>query len=138
MAQYFVFFAQGQEVCTPSFVEYSAVGTVIEDTRSGALPVYDRTSGRRKLLGVAGMDFGQIMNPWNMTEESGWDMAVCKMSDMSKMCRPLELQECDRQKIRLQYDESSVCPDSEGVVPSADEVQSAVCLCPDPECTDNR
>merc|ERR1712072_834718 len=102
------------------------------------MPVYDRSSGSRKLLDVATIDFGMLINPWNLTDASGWEMAVCKMSDMSKMCRPLELQECDRQKIRLQYDETSVCPDSQGVSPSADEVQSAVCPCIDPTCTDNK
>merc|ERR1711904_398105 len=73
------------------------------------------------------MDLNMIDSLESMKNRSGWRDLVCKMSDITKTCRPLELKECHIQKLRSQVGVSSVCP-------GATEVS---CPCIDRDCKDS-
>jgi len=109
MASYYRYFASGQEMCDPSFVEYSDAITGSQ-LYAGCLPMYDRSGGALpKHVGVSCMDLNILESIDVMQNNSGWHDLVCKMSDVSKTCRPLDLQECHIEKLRAAVSPDSVC-----------------------------
>eukprot|EP00931_Biecheleriopsis_adriatica_P100882 TRINITY_DN76124_c0_g1_i1.p1 TRINITY_DN76124_c0_g1~~TRINITY_DN76124_c0_g1_i1.p1 ORF type:complete len:753 (+),score=104.63 TRINITY_DN76124_c0_g1_i1:49-2259(+) len=129
MAQYYSFFSSGQEVCIPAFTRYEDVVTGAE-LWPACLPIYDRTRSQAQLLGVTCMDLNVMADPKDMRKESMWSDFTCKVSDMTKKCRPMFLTECSREKIRREYSEESVCN-------AQDMNWTKPCPCIDPSCKDD-
>ena len=132
MARFYDYFVQGQEICSASWVKYSAAGSGTE-LYTGCLPMYDRTSSQGGLMGVTCMDVGLVKKVSDMKTEAGWGHFVCQISDVTKKCRSVSLTECDRQKMRLAYSSDSVCTANT----DADATASAVCQCTHPNCQDD-
>merc|ERR1712224_787838 len=85
MTQYYVFFAAGQRVCTSSYVKYQPLGvTMPSGLYSSVMPVYDRSTTERKLLGVSAIDSGVIADSEDLQTMKDWDLMICRMSDMTK------------------------------------------------------
>eukprot|EP00930_Biecheleria_cincta_P045442 TRINITY_DN31311_c0_g1_i1.p1 TRINITY_DN31311_c0_g1~~TRINITY_DN31311_c0_g1_i1.p1 ORF type:complete len:804 (-),score=93.04 TRINITY_DN31311_c0_g1_i1:17-2359(-) len=127
MAQYYSFFASGQEVCKSTFTAYTDVVTGAE-LWPACLPLYDRSSSQSQLLGVTCMDINVIADPSSLKGQAGWSDFTCKMSDMTKQCRPMYLSECHLEKMRQAYSSESVCSYS-NIKPT--------CPCVDPNCQDD-
>eukprot|EP00930_Biecheleria_cincta_P028540 TRINITY_DN19922_c0_g1_i1.p1 TRINITY_DN19922_c0_g1~~TRINITY_DN19922_c0_g1_i1.p1 ORF type:complete len:791 (-),score=91.88 TRINITY_DN19922_c0_g1_i1:397-2769(-) len=130
MADYYSYFAEGQQSCTSSFVEYK---DKITDTSlyAGCLPIYDRTTEHATLLGVSCMDVNMLTDIHSLKRSSGWSQLVSIMSDVTKTCLPLYLSECQREKLRLKYSQQSVCSStaSASLTPS--------CPCLEQDCADD-
>eukprot|EP00440_Ansanella_granifera_P038361 gb/GFBE01041622.1/.p1 GENE.gb/GFBE01041622.1/~~gb/GFBE01041622.1/.p1 ORF type:complete len:735 (+),score=169.57 gb/GFBE01041622.1/:1-2205(+) len=109
MADYYKYFADGQQSCTPSFVEYTdaVTGTSLV---AGCLPMYDRTNPRPALLGVSCMDINMLADVEQLKKAESWAETISIASDVSKKCRPIDMSECHLQKLRLKYSAESVCP----------------------------
>jgi len=127
MASYYQYFAAGQEMCSPSYVEYTDAITSTQ-LYAGCLTMYDRSNPRPEILGVTCSDLNMIESIDVMKNLSGWHDLSCKMSDISKTCRPLELQECHIEQLRANVGSTSVCQ-------SADYASG--CPCIDTDCKDN-
>jgi len=126
MASYYQYFASGQEMCLPSFVEYTDAITS-KQLYAGCLAMYDRSTQSPSGVGVSCMDLNMIESIDTMKNLSGWRELSCKMSDISKTCRPLELTGCHIEKLRAQVSSESVCG---GPVAST-------CPCVDAACQDS-
>jgi len=134
MSSYFEYFAHGQEMCSSSFVKYTAFGPG-HVLYAGCMPMYDRTSPSPELLGVTCMDINMVEDISVMKQEAGWKHLMCVASDMTKMCRHVDLQECQRQKIRLSVSKESVCTDASHDFRGVEA--DTVCPCIDQGCVDN-
>eukprot|EP00933_Yihiella_yeosuensis_P084597 TRINITY_DN99161_c0_g1_i1.p1 TRINITY_DN99161_c0_g1~~TRINITY_DN99161_c0_g1_i1.p1 ORF type:complete len:229 (+),score=19.56 TRINITY_DN99161_c0_g1_i1:61-687(+) len=71
-----------------------------------------------------------MADPKRLADRPDWSSFVCKVTDMTKTCRPTELTECHREKIREAYSEESKCSN---FVSST----STACPCIDESCKDN-
>lgn len=129
MAGYYQYFAEGQaaEMCAPSFVEYkdSATGTQLY---AGCLPMYSRLTASPELIGVTCNDINMLGDIDKMKNKTGWTDMVCKMSDVTKQCRALDVSSCRLEKLRRQVSSQSVC--------TAD-VPPATCPCTLSTCKDS-
>merc|ERR1719189_2570612 len=78
MAGYYRYFSAGQEMCTPSFVEYKdqISGTQLY---AGCLPMYGRTGSTAELLGVTCQDVNMLGDIERVKANPGWRDMVCKM-----------------------------------------------------------
>eukprot|EP00913_Durusdinium_trenchii_P032996 g30891.t1 len=131
MSRYYEYFASGVEICTPSFTHYKDSVTGAELWPS-CLPAYDASSGVRGLLGVSCFDLNVMVDPETLKSESYWDDFVCKVSDLTKQCRQLDLNDCTLERLRRAVGPESTC--STG---STDSTSNATCPCADPACQDN-
>eukprot|EP00931_Biecheleriopsis_adriatica_P045700 TRINITY_DN26166_c0_g1_i1.p1 TRINITY_DN26166_c0_g1~~TRINITY_DN26166_c0_g1_i1.p1 ORF type:complete len:765 (+),score=129.38 TRINITY_DN26166_c0_g1_i1:56-2296(+) len=131
MAGYYSYFAEGQQSCTPAFVEYKDAITK-EPLYAGCLPMYDREGSEVHLLGVSCMDINMLASIESLKRrEDFWRDTVAIASDVSKKCRPLDISECNLQKMRLKVGSSSVCSSGPSVT------ASTKCQCKDPTCNDD-
>lgn len=99
MADYYSYFAAGQEMCGPSFVEYKDAVTSTQ-LYAGCLAMYDRTGTDPSLLGVSCLDLNLLASVSDMKAKAGWRDMISKMSDLSKTCRSLYLSDCHLEKLR--------------------------------------
>lgn len=127
MSQYYSFFASGQEVCQSAFTAYTDLVTGSE-LWPACLPMYDRSSSQSKLLGVTCMDINIIADPSALKNQEGWADFACKMSDMTKKCRPMHLTACHLERMRREYSHESVCDVSQS---------TTSCPCLDQACSDD-
>lgn len=127
MSQYYSFFTSGQEVCKSAFTAYTDVVTGAE-LWPACLPMYDRTASQAQLLGVTCMDINVIADPETLKKQAGWSDLTCKMSDMTKQCRPMHVTECHLEKMRRAYSVESTCDASNF---------KETCPCVDPACQDD-
>lgn len=131
MAQYYDYFASGQEVCSPAYVKYNDIvgGTEIW---TGCLPAYKRTSSHPETLGVGCIDVNVLANPPQLKSQASWEDFVCRASDITKRCRALSLDECRLQKIRLKVGLESVCGAA-----TSQSVSESQCGCLSHNCQDD-
>merc|ERR1719162_1347412 len=90
--------------------------------------MYDRSAAQPKLAGVTCMDLNMIEKIETMRNQTGWRDLICKMSDMSKTCLPLDLKECNIEKLRREVGASSVCGTAD---------TNSACPCIDQDCRDS-
>jgi len=81
------------------------------------------------------MDANLFADMTEMKTEAGWNYFKCVASDMTKMCRQVDLTECHRQHIRLKYSQDSVC--STEYNDFTDVTGTTVCPCTDQSCVDD-
>lgn len=129
MSRYYEYFAAGVEICTPSFTRYKDAVTDAE-LWPACLPAYDRSS-EKGLLGVSCFDLNVMVDPATMESQDYYDNFVCKVSDLTKQCRQLDLNDCRLEKLRAAVGPASIC--------SALTFSSlpSTCECADPACQDN-
>jgi len=134
MASYYEYFAMGQDSCDMSFVQYDDAVTG-QELIAACLAMYDRGDIQSELLGVTCMDLNMMADMTEMQNKAGWHEMISIASDMSKKCRPLDLKECHRQKLRLkhsnQHNSNSVCSGQQQVTTNTD------CDCKESGCKDN-
>lgn len=131
MHGYFNYFVQGQEICNAAVTKYfTTSGTQVYGS---CLPMYNRTTNIRELLGVACADVNLVADVPAMQQKAGWNYFVCAASDTTKMCKSLDLTECHRQRIRLSYSEDSICTSNDYDTVDDD----TKCPCQDPDCQDD-
>jgi len=131
MSSYYEFFAHGQEICSSSFVKYTDSGAG-HTLYTSCMAMYDRTHPTPDLLGVTCTDVNMLTDISQMKSTAGWEHFVCTASDMTKMCRSVQLTDCHRQRIRLAYSAESVCSVSEFQV-----TPDTVCPCVEGGCEDD-
>ncbi|CAJ1422476.1 unnamed protein product [Effrenium voratum] len=107
MSRYYQYFAAGVEICTPSFTKYQDSVTRTE-LWPACLPAYDRTGLEPALLGVTCFDLNVMVNPSVLRSQSYWPDFLCKISDMTKQCRQLDINDCRLEKLRREYSEATV------------------------------
>ncbi|CAJ1441526.1 unnamed protein product [Effrenium voratum] len=127
MSRYYQYFAAGVEICTPSFTKYQDSVTRTE-LWPACLPAYDRTGLEPALLGVTCFDLNVMVNPSVLRSQSYWPDFLCKISDMTKQCRQLDINDCRLEKLRREYSEASSCITLD---------TSVTCPCADPACQDD-
>jgi len=134
MASYYEYFAMGQESCDMSFVQYDDAVTG-KELIAACLAMYDRGDIQPSLLGVTCMDLNMMADVAAMERKAGWHEMISIASDMSKKCRPLDLKECHRQKLRLkhstEHNSNSVCSGQQVPTTNTD------CDCKEAGCKDN-
>jgi len=134
MASYYEFLSAGQEMCTPSYIKFAAVGVGTE-LYAGCLPSYTWTPNGRSILGVTCMDINMLAEPEQLKKQQSWEHLNCKISDKTKTCTPFYLDECQKQRIRLSVGPYSVCgADSTSAIAKA---KTEKCGCLDRNCQDD-
>jgi len=132
MSEYYNYFIQGQEICTTTFVRYTAVQG--HQLYGACMPMYDRSGDSgTSLLGVSCLDINLIASLSDLKQQAGWEHFKCQASDSTKMCRALSISPCSLQQLRRLYSAESVCEDQLFASASPD-VQ---CPCQDPNCQDD-
>merc|ERR1719215_2184270 len=121
-------------MCSGSWVEYASA-TGGHTLYAGCMAMYDRTVPTPVLLGVSCMDLNLFADVSEMKGNAGWNYFKCVASNMTKMCRQVDLTDCHRQKIRLAYSQSSVCEATYSDF--QDVTQDTVCPCTDQSCVDD-
>lgn len=127
MSKYYEYFASGVEICTPSFTRYQDVVTGAE-LWPACLPSYNRSSGEQGLLGVSCLDLNLMIDMSTIKSADYFSNFVCKLSDLTKQCRQLDMNDCRLEKLRRAVDPQSSC---------IDMTLDATCPCADPTCQDN-
>jgi len=133
MSAYYEYFAHGQEMCSGSWVKYQDIGSG-STLYASCMAMYDRTVPTPELLGVSCMDANLFADIKSMQDSAGWNFFKCVASDMTKMCRQVDLSDCHRQKIRQSYSQDSVCEAKYSDY--VDVLAETVCPCTEQGCVD--